>query len=182
MNNDLAPAFVSWQCRIRQHAARRNDGRPSSGMQPTASIDDRVIASFVSLLVPNQPTDNITHLKYLHKKTFDPRERYQAILKLLCGTYFQNPAEFSDCLLAIFNKNSKTAAHLRRENSCLLSFEQFGQHWRFSCAVHAEKPESPAYQAAFWYSAMFNPALHDEIEILRFAPDWQTAEAVPPIP
>ena len=39
--------FLGWQCRIREHISRKENGRPSKGISPTVQLraDDKVIAT-----------------------------------------------------------------------------------------------------------------------------------------
>ena len=50
----LRRGFLGWQCRIRQHAMRDGDGRPSDGMRPAVVLagEERPSARIIVLIVP----------------------------------------------------------------------------------------------------------------------------------
>jgi hypothetical protein len=188
LNTDAAAdskqtAFVSWQCRIRQHAVRRGDGRPTSGMRPRATLPDVVgLAPVTTVLVKSEPHDTIAQFRQMYASARSPLERYEAIVTVLQGVYYQDPREFSDRLTAQFSAVSAAADTLHAAGHCQLAFEQFGQTFEFRCAVHEYDAEDEIAQATYWHNALFNPHLPERVRVLGFAPDWNTAVAVPAVP
>ena len=51
-----------------------------------------------------------------------------------------------------------------------------------SCTVCRLSPGDPAFEAAYWHNALFNPALRPDVTVLGFAPDWAASKAEPPLP
>jgi hypothetical protein len=175
----LCREFIGWQCRIRQLAARQDGGRPSSGMRPRVSTSEgRELSPGIVMLIIESEPDNSTELfRYQYLKTQDPNERWDKMLEILQGSYFQEPARFGDQMTALFGPWSTFAAELRAERRCILEFEQYSQSYRIPCTV-ARLPASHAlHQATYWHNRLFNPNLPADVEILAFRPDWPHAAA-----
>ena len=56
-NERLRDAFLGWQCRIRQIAMRRHDGRPTSGVTPLVSVSRELTPGSAPSLVPHSLPD-----------------------------------------------------------------------------------------------------------------------------
>jgi len=174
----LCREFIGWQCRLRQMAARQNGGRPSAGMRPRVTEEgegQELSPGIVTLIIESEPETSTQLFRYQYLKTHDPNERYDKMLEILQGRYFQEPARFSDLMTALFGPRSTLAALLRSEQRCILDFEQYSQGYRIPCAV-ARLAESHAFhQATYWHNRLFNPNLPAGVEILSFRPDWPHA-------
>ena len=174
----LCREFIGWQCRLRQMAARQNGGRPSAGMRPRVTEEgegQELSPGIVTLIIESEPETSTQLFRYQYLKTHDPNERYDKMLEILQGRYFQEPARFSDLMTALFGPRSTLAALLRSEQRCILDFEQHSQGYRIPCAV-ARLAESHAFhQATYWHNRLFNPNLPAGVEILSFRPDWPHA-------
>lgn len=179
----LRDHFLGWQCRIRQHAVRQQDGRPSPGMRPRAlSRDGALITQAVTVLVvPREPEETNYRFRHLARRTHDPAERFQKALETLSEAYFQRPREFSDQMTALFGPDSTLASALLAAPGCILEFEQFSQRYRVPCAAAELPRDDPAWQHTYWHNFLFNPALPPDPRILAFAPHWSEAEADPPV-
>jgi hypothetical protein len=175
----LCREFVGWQCRIRQLAARREGGRPSSGMRPRVlnRNEEELSAGIVTLIVESEPAHSTQLLRYQYLRTHDPVERYDNMLEILQGSYFQDPARFADLITALFGAESRLAAQLLGEAHCVLDFEQYTQGYRIPCAIARLAESSPFQQATLWHNRMFNPRLPASVQILSFRPDWSHAAA-----
>ncbi len=175
---DTAASFLGWQCRLRQHAVRRSDGRPSQGMCPRALLDDgQILGPIVTVLVRTDPAHAIAQFRHVVRKTHDPLERYEAAVRILQTTYYQHPKDFSDQLTALFAPDSPAAASLLQARHCTLDFHQGNQRFTVPCSGRALEAESPFYQATYWHNAMFNPKLSGAATVLQFVPDWTGAVA-----
>src|SRR5262245_50579546 len=176
--------FLGWQCRIRQHAMRKEEGRPSSGMRPR--VTDRsgsLLAEAVTvLIVPRDPADTIYRFRYLARRTFDPAERFQKIVETLSERYFQHPRDFDDRMTGLFGPESQLASRLLEAEGCVLTFSQFGQSYRLPCSVSEMTPDQPAWQHTYWHNLLFNPELPPKPRILAFSPHWAEATADPAVP
>ena len=175
----LRGEFIGWQCRLRQLAARQDGGRPSSGMRPTAfTIDgDVIVEGFVTLLIESEPAQSTQLFRYQYLKTQDPNERYDKMLEILQGAYFQEPTRFSDVMTALFGPESAQAERLLEVRRCVLEFEQYTQGYRVPCAVALLPATHPRHEATYWHNRMFNPNLPARVQVLSFAPDWPHAGA-----
>ena len=124
----LSEAFLGWQCRIRQYAIRRRQGKPSQGMRPLLSLDGTLVPSAITtVLNKKSPGDSITEFQYIVKKNNDPRLRFEAGLGKLQVNYFQQPQTFSDHLTATFSPGSEVAYAILNAGKCRLLFEQSNQ-------------------------------------------------------
>jgi hypothetical protein len=173
----LCREFIGWQCRLRQLAARQDGGRPSSGMRPrvTTPEGDELSPGIVTLIVESEPQVSTELFRYEYLKTHDPNERFDKMLEILQGSYFQEPTRFSDLMTALFGPGSTLAARLAAQGRCMLEFEQYTQGYRIPCAV-ARLPAGHAFhQATYWHNRMFNPNVPAGVEILSIRPDWAHA-------
>ena len=176
---NLREEFLAWQCRIRQIAMRQDGGRPSPGMRPRllGTAGREILPALTVILLPRHPAESTTFFRFQVMRSADPRELYERALGFLQADYFQQPASFSDQLLAILPEGSKVAAALVADGRCILEFEQFSQAYRLPCAVSALQPDDAARDAAIWHNRLFNPALPETVHVIAFKPDWASAKA-----
>jgi hypothetical protein len=175
----LRREFLGWQCRIRQLAAREGGGRPSPGMRPRvlARGGEALSSGIVTLIVESEPHDSTELFRYQYLRTQDPNERYDSMLGILQGSYFQDPARFSDLMTALFGSESPLVARLLEDRWCVLEFEQYTQCYRIPCAVARLAESHPFHPATLWHNRMFNTHLPPAVTILSFRPDWPHAAA-----
>ena len=173
----LRAQFLGWQCRLRQLAVRQDGGRPSAGMRPrvTTLTGEQLAAGVITLISELEPENSTQLFRYQYLKTQDPNERYDRVLEILQGSYFQEPARFADVLTALFGPGSALAGRLSELGRCVLDFEQHTQAYRIPCSVVHLPPAHSRYEATYWHNRMFNPDLPAAVEILAFAPDWTHA-------
>ena len=178
----LRDHFLGWQCRLRQHAVRHLNGRPSPGMCPDVVISqaDVVFPRVVVVLLRQEPATITAEWRHMIRRTKDPKERYDAALKYLSASYYQDTKGFSDRLFAVFAPASAAATRMRDAGSCELRFEEKRQSYHLPCRVERLAPDQAHWQAAFWHNSLFNPNLPGDVEILAFQPDWSRAQAEPP--
>jgi hypothetical protein len=175
----LCREFLGWQCRIRQRVVRQEGGRPSAGMRPRvmSASGAELSAGIVTLIIETEPADSTELFRYQYMRTQDPNERYDNMLEILQGSYFQEPTRFSDVITALFGPESSLAAQLLREGWCVLDFEQYTQGYRIPCTVTRLAEAHPFHQATLWHNRMFNHHLPAAVQILAFRPDWPHASA-----
>lgn len=156
---------------------RQDGGRPSPGMRPRVldASGDELAPALTVLLVPKETEESTAFFQFQVMRGGDPRDLYERVLGFLQADYFQQPQKFSDRLTAVLPADSQLADRLIADGACTLLFEQFGQIYRFRCAV-AQLPEGhPRRDASIWHNRAFNPALPDEVLVLEFRPDWASA-------
>jgi hypothetical protein len=175
----LCREFLGWQCRIRQLAARQEGGRPSAGMRPrvVGANGEALSDGIVTLVVESEPAESTQLFRYQYLRTQDPNERYDNMLEILQGSYFQDPARFSDLITALFGPESSLAAQLMRDGRCVLDFEQYTQGYRIPCTVTQLAESHAFHQATLWHNRMFNERLTPDVQILAFRPDWAHASS-----
>lgn len=173
----LRDDFIGWQCRIRQLSARQAGGRPLPGMRPrvTSPHGHALSPGITVLLVEADPADSTALFRHQYLKTDDPIERYDKVLEILAGTYFQHPGGFSDVMTASFGPNAAVATQLLTHGGCVLEFEQYAQAYRLPCKVGELASADELYQATYWHNRMFNPNMPPGLRVLFFAPDWPHA-------
>jgi hypothetical protein len=173
----LCREFIGWQCRIRQLAARQDGGRPSSGMRPRVTTREgkELSPAVVTLIIESEPETSTQLFRYQYLKTHDPNERWDKMLEILQGSYFQEPSRFSDLMTALFGPRSTLGAQLRDQERCILEFEQYSQGYCIPCTVARLADRHAFHQATYWHNRLFNPNLPADVEILSFRPDWRHA-------
>ena len=138
---------------------------------------DELSPGIVTLIVESEPENSTQLFRYQYLKTHDPNERFDKMLEILQGSYFQEPARFSDLMTALFGPRSTLAALLCAQERCILDFEQYSQGYRIPCTVARLGAGHAFHQATYWHNRMFNPNLPAGVEILSFRPDWPHAAA-----
>lgn len=179
----LRDHFLGWQCRLRQHAVRNDEGRPGQGMCPGVILagGERPIAQVTVLIVMRDPAETTAQFRHMVRATKDPAERYKNALKVLAATYYQRPRDFSDELTALFGAGSALAERLVKDQDCTLRFEQFSQSYQLPSRVRCLDAQEAGYQATYWHNSLFNPHLPGDVRIIGFKPDWAKAVAEPPV-
>lgn len=179
----LMDYFLGWQCRIRQHVVRKEEGRPSSGMRAGVyvKISDRNLGPLNTNLVLQDSEEIVSEFRHVVKKTHDPKIRRDSALKILSSAYYQYPKNFKDVLTATFLLESELADLLVAQQECRLEFEQYNQCFKLHCVVAEHTEDDALYQASFWHNSMFNATMPARIRVLSFAPHWQDCVAEPPV-
>ena len=176
----LSEAFLGWQCRIRQYAIRKANGRPSKGMRPSVFLGGATdLGPVTTVLNKADPQESIMEFRHIVKRNNDPRLRFEEAIKKLQVNYFQRPLTFSDRVTATFPPDSKLAEQLVQASSCQLCYSQSNQEFRMQVRAEKLEKEDAFYEATFWHNAMFNPGLSLDHEFLQFIPDWRQASADP---
>lgn len=173
--------FLGWQCRVRQLAVRRHEGRPTSGMCPNVHVSGVPEGSVTTLLVKSDAAPFVTRFSYMYLRTQDPAERRNAALEFLADAYYQRPQEFSDRLTALFAVGSDLAERMCAAGVCLLSFSQFSQGYVIPCGVAELTPKAPAFEFTLSHNRLFNPNMPPGVRVIQFAPRWSGARAEPAI-
>src|SRR5690606_28902486 len=91
------------------------------------------------LLLPEAPEESTAFFRFQVLKSVDPRETYGKALTFLQADYFQDPARFSDRLLATLPIDSALANVLVAAKRCVLDFAQGPWRYRLPCKVKALK-------------------------------------------
>ena len=177
----LRDAFLRWQCRARQNAARLRSGRPDAAMVPelTPVGASEPAGSIITVLNKHEDASHTPELIQMAKRTADPAERRRKALEFFSETYFQQPKSFADTLTAVFAPDSRGAARIASAGACTLDFDAYGQRWSLSCAVEPLSATHPLYLATWWHNYLFNPALPPASVVLAFEPDWASSSASP---
>ncbi len=180
-DEELKRQFLGWQCRIRQMAMRQHGGRPSSGMAPKA-LDKKgavLIDALIVLLIPKEPEDLTKFFQFQIQKSPDPKQSYEAALKLLQSDYFRESKSFSDQLAAQFSPQSAVADLLVEMGECILEFEQYSQVWKLTCQTRKLGLDDIARQHVLAHNRIFNRNIPSDATVLSFAPQWHSANADP---
>ena len=178
----LKEYFIGWQCRLRQQAVRKEEGRPSSGMQAGlfVRLSDRDLGPVNTNIVLNDPEEITAEFRHVVKKTHDPKIRRDSALKILSSAYYQYPKNFCDTLTATFILGSELASLLLEQQECELFFEQYQQTFKLHCTVKELAEDDPRFQVTYWHNSMFNATMPAKVHVLGFTPDWDASIADPP--
>lgn len=176
-------AFLGWQCRVRQHAMRKGQGRPDDGVTPSLTLPGAAAPMGHVITVMNrEPAHSVTpELMHMAKRTADPAERRRKALELFSETYYQKAHRFSDMLTASFPPGSPGAATIRAAGQCRLDFAAYGRTWALECRVWRLTERHPLHGATWWHNFLFNPTLPPEAVILAFEPDWEASSTDPEV-
>lgn len=178
----LRDHFMGWQCRIRQHAVRREQGRPSDGMCPVLTMADGEEAGRITVVIfEREPEAATAQFRHIVQRTNDPGERFGKAVAFLAAAYFQKARQFEPRPFALFGPASPVATTLVGAGRCVLSFRQFSQSYRLPCLVDRLDDDDVFAEALYWHNAMFNPGLPPATMKLAFAPVWDEATAFPPV-
>ena len=172
--SELREQFFSWQCRLRQISVRDDEGRPSPGMCPKLlTVNEELIADrVITLIIRGAPEESTEYFKFQVQRNNDPNEVRKKTLMYLQSTHYHGPKEFMDCLTALFAETSELAPKLAEAGKCILEFRQFGQGYKLHCNVSQVHIGDPEHSATLWHNRCFNPNLSNEVNILKFEPDW----------
>ena len=113
----------------------------------------------------------------MHRQTQDPRDRREAVVRLLAATHFQRPERFSDRLSSIFPPGSPLAEAVVRSRRCVLRFAEHGQRFSLACRTALTAPGDPLREETFWFCLLFNPGLPPSCPIVAFEPDWHASDS-----
>ena len=95
MNSDqrheLCDQFLGWQCRIRQHSVRKQQGKPPSGIRASVKLDGEFTAQINTIINKRDPRNVISQFRFMVQKTFDPQKVYDNAIKYLSEYYYQFP-------------------------------------------------------------------------------------------
>ncbi len=171
--------FLRWQCRIRQIAMRKDDGRPSRGMQASVWLGGGIelIPAMNMLLVQGEPAESTAFFKFQVKKSHDPKQVLEKGLQFLQSTYYHHAPSFRDEMTALFPQRSNAADQLVEAGQCLLLFEQFNQVFKLVCTTRLLEQQEDSWQATYWHNNMFNATLPGDATILGFTPSWEKSAA-----
>lgn len=173
--------FLGWQCRIRQLSARAYGGAPLSGMRPRVltKTGEELMSAMTVLILPKVPETSTAYLRFQVQKTHEASKVYEAGVKYLAESHFQEPDLFSEEMTALFQEGSPIAERMWALRECLLDFEQSAQRFAMFCRVRTLKASEAAHQATLWHNRIFNPNVPNRAVILGFRPDWKSVHAEP---
>lgn len=182
-NSEMRSAFLGWQCRIRQIAMRDYGGQPLPGMRPRVSTrtGEALAPALIVLLIPLEPKASTAFFRYQVQKTNEPQKTRDAGIGYLGADFYQMPELFSDEMAAVFQPGSTLAATILGARDVLLDFEQFNQSFRMFCSVRRLGRREASREAALWQARIFNRDLGNGCDVLSFRPDWNSANAEPPV-
>ncbi|MGI9317258.1 MAG: hypothetical protein ACR2QW_08020 [bacterium] len=175
--HELCDQFLGWQCRIRQHAVRKQQGRPPEGIRASVTIDGEFVAQINTIINKREPEKVISEFRFMVQKTVDSQSVYDNAIKYLSEYYYQYPAEFDHRFTALFSVDSDIADKIIAADTCRLEFFQGNQQYTLDCVAQLLEPTTEAYQATYWHNRLFNPNLPGVVKVVSFEVDWQRSMA-----
>ena len=173
--NSLSDQFLGWQCRLRQHAVRKQEGVPPPGIKASVKIDSKFVAQINTVINKLDPETVTAEFRFMVQKTSDPKSVYENAIKYLSEYYFQYPKEFNPQLSALFALDSDVAKRLIDSGQCELGFYQSNQRYTLQAKAIDLPADSLSYQATYWHNHLFNPNLPGVVRILGFDIDWENS-------
>jgi len=171
--HELCEQFLGWQCRIRQHAVRKQEGRPPRGSSATCMAGDEFVGQIATVICKENAEIITAEFRFLVQRTVDPRQRYESALKFLSEYYYQFPKEFDQRPTALFALDSDLGERLVSLKAVMLEYYQASQRYQLPCRVVEQRPGSPLYEATYWHNHLFNPNMPGIVRILGFEIDWE---------
>jgi len=164
--------FMRWQCRLRMHAMRELDGRPSDGMSAGIySINGGGEQARISfLIVRKDSAQRSIEFSHIVRKSQDPGEWMKNGLRILAERHYQRAEDFEDELTALFSIDSQAAYALLKAGRCRLEFAEGSIAHGFDFDVRSLIEDDELFQATYWHNHLFNPALPGKVRVLGFAP------------
>jgi hypothetical protein len=180
-NSPLQPAFLKWQCRVRQSAMRHHSGRPDDGIMPALYLPDQSESlGHIITQINKLPDYSVTpELSHIIASDNDPSRQREKAIRFLSAAYYQKANEFSDTLSATFPPDSPGAAKIREKSYCTLVFDAFGHLFRLHCSTAVLPKENPLHQATIIHNRLFNPVWLPGTIVLGFTPDWSVSTSHP---
>ena len=160
--------FIGWQCRIRQHVVRKQEGRPSAGMRPSLYLDGELVGPITINLTKEDASDVTAEFQHIYRKTHDPKARYESGLKILCEYYYQRSNEFDHEMSAVFSLDSELVAKIVASDEVELRFDQSSQAYRLKCNARIIPIGDEKYEATYWHNALFNPNIPGKVLVVGF--------------
>ncbi len=167
--------FLGWQCRIRQHAVRKQNGVPPQGIKASVKIDGQFAGQINTVINKKEPKDVIAEFRFMVQKTVDPKKVHENAIKYLCEYYYQYPKEFSEQFTALFSLDSELVERMLAANLLELSFFQANQKYVLRCKAVLCKPDSESHLATYWHNRLFNANLPGNVKVVGFEVDWKTS-------
>ncbi len=164
----LADEFFGWQCRIRQHAVRKQEGRPPPGIQADVTLDGELAGTISTMINKVEAREVVAEFRFMLQKTEDPRAVYDNALKYLCEYYYQYPESFDRRLTALFGLDSPLARKIVDAGRCELKFSQGNQEYNFKCRAELCDQDSDLYQATYWHNHLFNSNMPGIVKVIGF--------------
>jgi hypothetical protein len=175
--HQLCEQFLGWQCRIRQHSVRKQQGKPPPGIRASVKLDGEFTSQINTVIIKREPRDVISEFRFMVQKTVDPQKIYENAIKYLSEYYYQFPKEFDHRFTALFSVDSELADRIVAANDCQLGFYQGNQRYTLNCGAQCLDPSSDEYQATYWHNHLFNPSLPGVVKVVGFEPDWENSLA-----
>lgn len=131
------------------------------------------------LLVPLEPQESTAFLKFQVQCTNEAQRAYDAGIRYLAASHYQQPELFSDEMTAVFGPHSPIARSILDARNCILDFEQYGQRYTMFCKVRCIDDQEASREASLWHNRVFNSDVPEDSTVLAFLPDWKNAHADP---
>lgn len=178
---EIALAFIGWQCRLRQLSCRRYEGKPIPAMMPDLMLAGGAgsLGTVVTILNKLPRFSRTKEFRHIYLKTHDPRQRREDALGVMRESYYQIPEEFSGLLTAAFAPSSSGVVSILGAGNGRLEFSDLGQRYTIAVTIRQLCWDDPSYQATFWHNALFSLAIDPNMIIIGFEPDWSSAVADP---
>ena len=174
--------FMHWQCLSRLFAARQAAGFPLDEAKPLVCYGaEGDLGVELTILILKRELDHLV-AQYRHnaKKTVDPIERFEWIVKQLSADYYQKASSFQSTMTALCPVETPYAQKLLDQGECRMVFRARGNGYWVPAQVTQLEPDDIRAQFTQLHSFHFNHKQPQPNVILGFEPDWQRAYKISP--
>ncbi|MAV82577.1 MAG: hypothetical protein CMI90_03825 [Pelagibacteraceae bacterium] len=175
----LREKFLDWQCQSRVQAFRVQGGKPNSSMSPML-LDKKgnELNKVIVVITESDPVNTTKMFEHTYKQTYDPATRFDKMKKFLSSDYFLDRHKFSDSLFATFPIDSTIQKKIIKDGTCYLDFLHLSTNYKLKCSPFKLDRDEDHWENIFWHNKNFNPGLGNDIDIIKFIPDWKKSELI----
>ena len=123
--------FMHWECLSRLFAARQSAGFPLDEAKPLVCCgEDGDVGVELTILILKRELDHlVAQYKHNAKKTVDPIERFEWVVKQLSADYFQKADSFQSTMTALCPAEAPHAQKLLDAGECRMVFRARGDDY-----------------------------------------------------
>ena len=168
---------MQWQCLNRLYAARQAAGFPVEAASPLVCYgSDGDTGVELSVLILKQDLSNlIAQYRHNAKKTADPIERLEWVVKQTSAEYYQKAESFQSTLAALCPAQAPYVEKLLQTVHCRMVFRGNSDGYVIPATVQTLDREDPRAEFTVLHNFHFNAKQPQPFVILGFEPDWEAA-------
>ncbi|MCP4790408.1 MAG: hypothetical protein GY881_09265 [Gammaproteobacteria bacterium] len=173
--SDLQAKFMHWQCLNRLYAARQAAGFPVEAATPLICYgSDGDTGIELSVLILKYDLSNlIAQYRHNAKKTADPIERLEWVVKQTSAEYYQKPKSFQSTLTALCPADAPFVEKLLSSGNCRMVFRGNSDGYVLPATTKVLASDDARAEFTTLHNFHFNHKQPQPNVILGFEPDWE---------